>query len=131
LWTVPSAANESKSAGSTSTWTIIVPPSSLLMSKCPVNVGRKNRSGQRSWVRDVTAEAARERRRVYLLSIHPNNSDVWCWDRSRRAVDLPDPEPLPKASYATLKDKQLKDMLLEHKLPVTGERSVWNARHQR
>lgn len=40
-------------------------------------------------------------------------------------------DPLPKASYVVLKDRQLKDMLLEHKLPVHGERSLWIARHSR
>jgi E3 ubiquitin-protein ligase RAD18 len=38
--------------------------------------------------------------------------------------------PLPKASYGTLKDKQLKDMLREYGLPVTGDRSMWEQRHQ-
>ncbi|KAJ6488500.1 hypothetical protein C8R47DRAFT_481440 [Mycena vitilis] len=38
---------------------------------------------------------------------------------------------LPKVSYDTLKDKQLKDKLLEHGLSVTGDRTIWIARHQR
>lgn len=38
--------------------------------------------------------------------------------------------PLPKASYGTLKDKQLKDMLREYGLPVIGDRSAWEQRHQ-
>ncbi|KAJ6546985.1 hypothetical protein B0H19DRAFT_1163341 [Mycena capillaripes] len=38
---------------------------------------------------------------------------------------------LPKVSYDTLKDKQLKDKLLELGLPTTGDRTVWIARHQR
>ena len=38
--------------------------------------------------------------------------------------------PLPKASYGTLKDRQLKDMLREYGLPVTGDRSIWEQRHQ-
>lgn len=38
--------------------------------------------------------------------------------------------PLPKASYATLKDKQLKDLLREYGLPVTGDRTAWEQRHQ-
>ncbi|KAF8061598.1 hypothetical protein FPV67DRAFT_1422352 [Lyophyllum atratum] len=38
---------------------------------------------------------------------------------------------LPKASYATLKDKQLKEMLVEHGLPTTGDRNQWIHRHQR
>ncbi|KAJ7915519.1 hypothetical protein B0H13DRAFT_400233 [Mycena leptocephala] len=38
---------------------------------------------------------------------------------------------LPKVSYDTLKDKQLRDKLVEHGLPTTGERTAWIARHQR
>ncbi|KAF8810105.1 hypothetical protein BYT27DRAFT_7092960 [Phlegmacium glaucopus] len=44
--------------------------------------------------------------------------------------DNDDDYPLPKASYGTLKDKQLKDMLREYGLPVTGDRSLWEQRHQ-
>ncbi|EPQ58557.1 hypothetical protein GLOTRDRAFT_36698, partial [Gloeophyllum trabeum ATCC 11539] len=39
--------------------------------------------------------------------------------------------PLPKASYHTLKDKQLKDLLIEQQLPTTGDRQTWVTRHQR
>ncbi|KAL0947506.1 hypothetical protein HGRIS_013606 [Hohenbuehelia grisea] len=37
---------------------------------------------------------------------------------------------LPKAAYGTLKDKQLKAMLVEHELPTTGDRNTWIARHE-
>ncbi|KAF9057143.1 hypothetical protein BJ165DRAFT_1418665 [Panaeolus papilionaceus] len=40
-------------------------------------------------------------------------------------------DPLPMATYATLKDRQLKDMLLEQGLPVGGDRGVWEERHKR
>lgn len=40
-------------------------------------------------------------------------------------------ERLPKVSYAVLKDKVLKDLLISQKLPTTGDRSAWIARHQR
>ncbi|KAI6110124.1 hypothetical protein F5141DRAFT_828355 [Pisolithus sp. B1] len=40
-------------------------------------------------------------------------------------------ERLPKVSYAVLKDKVLKDLLLSQKLPTTGDRNTWIARHQR
>ncbi|KAL4065277.1 hypothetical protein J3A83DRAFT_4166584 [Scleroderma citrinum] len=40
-------------------------------------------------------------------------------------------ERLPKVSYAVLKDKAVKDLLLSQKLPTTGDRSVWIPRHQR
>ncbi|EAU88094.2 hypothetical protein CC1G_11517 [Coprinopsis cinerea okayama7 len=39
--------------------------------------------------------------------------------------------PLPKASYATLKEKQIKEMLSEHGLPTHGDRSTLEQRHQR
>ncbi|KAJ7273090.1 hypothetical protein C8J57DRAFT_265929 [Mycena rebaudengoi] len=38
---------------------------------------------------------------------------------------------LPKVSYDQLKDKQLKDKLLEQGLSTTGDRPLWIARHQR
>ncbi|KIJ69652.1 hypothetical protein HYDPIDRAFT_79970 [Hydnomerulius pinastri MD-312] len=40
-------------------------------------------------------------------------------------------ERLPKVSYAVLKDKVLKDLLLSQKLPVSGDRNTWITRHQR
>lgn len=45
--------------------------------------------------------------------------------------DSDDEHPLPIQTYATLKDRQLKEMLQEHDLPVTGNRSKWEQRHQR
>ncbi|KAJ3507489.1 hypothetical protein NLJ89_g6276 [Agrocybe chaxingu] len=39
--------------------------------------------------------------------------------------------PLPISTYTTLKDRQLKEMLLEHDLPLTGDRTNWEQRHQR
>ncbi|KAG6874048.1 hypothetical protein C0995_006905 [Termitomyces sp. Mi166 len=44
--------------------------------------------------------------------------------------DDDDEYPLPKASYGTLKDKQLKGMLIEYGLPTTGDRNQWIQRHQ-
>ncbi|KAF8842496.1 hypothetical protein BDN67DRAFT_989054 [Paxillus ammoniavirescens] len=40
-------------------------------------------------------------------------------------------ERLPKVSYAVLKDKALKDLLLSQKLPISGDRNAWITRHQR
>ncbi|KIY51841.1 hypothetical protein FISHEDRAFT_70340 [Fistulina hepatica ATCC 64428] len=42
-----------------------------------------------------------------------------------------DEDPIPKASYDTLKDKQLKRLLEECDLPTTGDRVAWLARHQK
>ncbi|KAJ7702227.1 hypothetical protein B0H17DRAFT_1043261 [Mycena rosella] len=42
-----------------------------------------------------------------------------------------DDYPLPKVSYDTLKEKQLRDKLAEHGLPTTGDRPVLTRRHQR
>ncbi|KZT28666.1 hypothetical protein NEOLEDRAFT_1108091 [Neolentinus lepideus HHB14362 ss-1] len=39
--------------------------------------------------------------------------------------------PVPKASYQVLKDKQVKDLLIDQQLPTTGDRNAWIARHQR
>ncbi|KAH7910625.1 hypothetical protein BJ138DRAFT_1135919 [Hygrophoropsis aurantiaca] len=40
-------------------------------------------------------------------------------------------ERLPTVSYDVLKDKPLKDKLLAHKLPISGDRKIWIVRHQR
>lgn len=40
-------------------------------------------------------------------------------------------ERIPKASYDVLKDKQVKDLLQAHNLPILGDRKTWIARHQR
>ncbi|KAG6853439.1 hypothetical protein C0991_004364 [Blastosporella zonata] len=42
-----------------------------------------------------------------------------------------DDYPLPKASYDTLKDKKIKEMLVEYGLPTSGDRNLWIQRHQR
>lgn len=40
-------------------------------------------------------------------------------------------ERLPKVSYAVLKDKALKDLLVSQRLPTAGDRSAWILRHRR
>ncbi|KAF5330398.1 hypothetical protein D9619_005602 [Psilocybe cf. subviscida] len=50
--------------------------------------------------------------------------------QKKNGSDSDDEYPLPLASYNTLKDRQLKDMLSEHGLPLTGDRSTWEQRHQ-
>ena len=49
----------------------------------------------------------------------------------RKASDSDDEYPLPIQTYATLKDKQLKEMLQQYGLPVNGSRAIWEQRHQR
>ena len=49
----------------------------------------------------------------------------------RKASDSDDEYPLPIQTYATLKDKQLKEMLQQYGLPVNGGRAIWEQRHQR
>ncbi|RDB24183.1 Postreplication repair E3 ubiquitin-protein ligase rad18 [Hypsizygus marmoreus] len=51
--------------------------------------------------------------------------------KQKDTSDSEDNFPLPKASYATLKDKKLKEMLAEHGLPVSGDRNLLIQRHQR
>ncbi|KAG2138948.1 hypothetical protein DEU56DRAFT_801007 [Suillus clintonianus] len=47
-------------------------------------------------------------------------------------IDVDDAtERIPKASYDVLKDKQIKDLLHAHNLPILGDRKMWIARHQR
>ncbi|TFK27335.1 hypothetical protein FA15DRAFT_586614 [Coprinopsis marcescibilis] len=49
----------------------------------------------------------------------------------RKHSDSDDEQPLPLASYATLKDRQLREMLGDHGLPTQGDRSLLEQRHQR
>ncbi|KAA1471369.1 hypothetical protein DENSPDRAFT_819534 [Dentipellis sp. KUC8613] len=49
----------------------------------------------------------------------------------RKGKDKVDGHPLPKASYAVLKDKALRELLGEYKLPVAGDRNTLIARHTR
>jgi hypothetical protein len=48
-----------------------------------------------------------------------------------KSRSLDSEEPLPKVSYATLKDKAIKALLVEQRLPVTGDKVAWIARHSR
>jgi E3 ubiquitin-protein ligase RAD18 len=55
-------------------------------------------------------------------------------DFEPRAREKPDAEldtPLPKASYAVLKDRQIRDLLSENDLSTAGDRSQLIARHER
>jgi hypothetical protein len=45
--------------------------------------------------------------------------------------DSDDEHPLPIQTYATLKDRQIKEMLHQYDLPVNGNRTIWEHRHQR
>jgi E3 ubiquitin-protein ligase RAD18 len=50
------------------------------------------------------------------------------------AREKPDAEldtPLPKVSYAVLKDRQIRDLLAENDLSTAGDRSQLIARHER
>ena len=49
----------------------------------------------------------------------------------RKASDSDDEYPLPIQTYATLKDRQIKEMLQQYELPVNGNRAIWEQRHQR
>jgi hypothetical protein len=40
-------------------------------------------------------------------------------------------DPLPKVSYDTMKDKQIKNLLSEHNLSIVGDRDKLIARHRR
>ncbi|KAK0185881.1 hypothetical protein F5146DRAFT_936616 [Armillaria mellea] len=47
-----------------------------------------------------------------------------------RSLSVED-EALPKVSYDTLKDKQIKQLLQDQNLPTSGDRALWITRHQR
>ncbi|KAL6307967.1 hypothetical protein BKA93DRAFT_833243 [Sparassis latifolia] len=50
-------------------------------------------------------------------------------ERAKSSEIAEDTEYLPKVSYHTLKDSVIKDRLLEHNLPTTGDRNTLNKRH--
>jgi len=64
------------------------------------------------------------------IMARPNNTQQKGKNKKKISDNDEEDYPLPKASYGTLKDKQLKDMLREYGLPVTGDRSLWEQRHQ-
>jgi hypothetical protein len=84
------------------------------------------RSGRKLWHQ---REARKENKSMPLKRLLGESSDVVFLLR-KKSSEM-DEFPLPKASYATLKDKQLKEMLQEHDLPTTGDRPQWEQRHQR
>ncbi len=47
-----------------------------------------------------------------------------------RSLSVED-EALPKVSYDTLKDKQIKRLLQDQNLPTSGDRALWITRHQK
>jgi E3 ubiquitin-protein ligase RAD18 len=53
--------------------------------------------------------------------------------RSKRqaASDSEDEGPLPKVTYATLKERQIKDLLQQHQLSVQGDRATLEQRHKK
>ncbi|KII89265.1 hypothetical protein PLICRDRAFT_602087 [Plicaturopsis crispa FD-325 SS-3] len=50
---------------------------------------------------------------------------------SKDQTDLTTAAPLPNVSYAVLKDKAIRDMLVDQGLPVSGDRTAWMARYSR
>ncbi|KAJ6582840.1 hypothetical protein B0H10DRAFT_2097984 [Mycena sp. CBHHK59/15] len=73
-----------------------------------------------------TAESSKSQKTMWSDIMRPNSKG-----KERRAVGDADDFQLPKVSYDTLKDKQLKDKLLEHNLSTAGDRSLLILRHQR
>lgn len=53
-------------------------------------------------------------------------------EKEKSRLRSPDdaPEYLPTVSYHTLKDKRVQELLQEHGLPTTGDRSAWVRRHR-
>ena len=47
------------------------------------------------------------------------------------ASDSEDEGPLPKVTYATLKERQIKDLLQEHDLSAQGDRATLEQRHRK
>ncbi|KAG6845719.1 hypothetical protein H0H87_004985 [Tephrocybe sp. NHM501043] len=60
------------------------------------------------------------------LMAKPSKGKQKVWDRD----DDDDGHALPKASYDALKDRKIKEMLIEQGLPVSGDRNHWIKRHQ-
>jgi len=67
----------------------------------------------------------------YIISQRTGGRSHTIINKRKKGSDSDDEHALPIATYTTLKDKQLKDMLFEQDLPVTGDRPLWEQRHQR
>ena len=46
-------------------------------------------------------------------------------------VEQESAEPLPKVSYHTLKERRIREMLMEYDLPTNGDKDALASRHQR
>jgi E3 ubiquitin-protein ligase RAD18 len=64
-------------------------------------------------------------------SLDPPHGTESLGTHRKTGSDSDDEYPLPISTYTTLKDKQLKDMLTQQNLPLTGDRANWEQRHQR
>ena len=60
-------------------------------------------------------------------------SFTYVFPKLYRAKSKPDSSatPIPKASYHTLKEKRIREMLSEHDLPATGDKDTLTRRHER
>jgi hypothetical protein len=61
-----------------------------------------------------------------------SDSNVGCWSlREKPEAEVETWTPLPKASYAVLKDKQIRDLLAAQDLSTAGDRTQLMSRHER
>ncbi|KAF9466269.1 hypothetical protein BDZ94DRAFT_1251555 [Collybia nuda] len=75
---------------------------------------------------DLPPAAPRSSKMEWNKLMAPKSS----WGKDEESGSKDSDFPLPKASYGMLKDKKLKEMLAEHGLPTTGERTLLIKRHQ-
>lgn len=70
------------------------------------------------------------KKKIFMVLFIRPELKLSCRKKTSDTDDELEDYPIPKASYGTLKDKQLKDILREYGLPVTGDRVAWEQRHQ-
>jgi E3 ubiquitin-protein ligase RAD18 len=91
----------------------------------------KSKSQKNAWS-DIMAPKSKGKdkdKSVLFVCILLATSNLTCPHSPCR--DTSDADHIPKVSYDTLKDRQLKDKLAEQGLPTGGDRAAWIARHQR
>ncbi|KAJ7581489.1 hypothetical protein C8J56DRAFT_266020 [Mycena floridula] len=70
------------------------------------------------------ADSGSERKDAYSMLMSPKG-------KGKEKAEIPEDDPIPKVSYDTLKEKQIKDLLQEHGLSLAGDRHIMATRHQK
>ena len=91
-------------------------------------VASSSRSGQKdAWSKLLDGKKSGKERWVSILSSMMLTLNFDTREKPDGELDT----PIPKASYAVLKDRQIRDLLAENDLSTSGDRSQLVARHER